>query len=433
MDKKWNFSMSKPFAIVIPLIGILITSVAIFTSCHVVNNIGDTHFDTEGTPLDTLDLFAPQRPTSVKLYIETSGSMNGFFRAHQANQFKETVWSVFSGLSALTNGEVYPMSNGGEIDPGVNIGQFRTKMNAGAFVSNSATHIPAMVHNILNNIDTAKNEVAVLVSDMKYSPVGQSQSSDVIQYQTQIRNVMMAHPNISVAFVCAKSEYLNANGSVAEEQSPYFYIIFGKSQNVAAIRNDISRWCEYTKSYIESGDMCMNYHTPSYTLEDIENGYSHPDYPNNVITSTETTDTCKFIVRVDMTGYPWRVVHPEALDNSFNAKATYGSSVDFQLLNGADHLVDNHAFKDDFKRLSYADFLVKVYNFAMDGEVIEWTFTNRPFDGLFTPNFNSIIQNPDERDLSGAYSFDKFIQGCFNARLNTFNESPVRILITPEN
>ncbi len=52
-------------------------------------------------------------------------------------------------------------------------------MNAGAFVSNSSTHVPAMLHNIIENIDTSKNEVAILVSDMKYSPMGKTAAPEL--------------------------------------------------------------------------------------------------------------------------------------------------------------------------------------------------------------------------------------------------------------
>ena len=133
-----------------------------------VNSIADPYFASDGAPLDTIvELFTPEHPQSAKLYVETSGSMNGFFRANQANNFKKTVWSVFSGLAPITDGNVYTMSNGGDIDTPVTLGNFRNSMNAGAFVSNSSTHVPAMLHNIIENIDTSKNEVAILVSDMK--------------------------------------------------------------------------------------------------------------------------------------------------------------------------------------------------------------------------------------------------------------------------
>ena len=421
--------------------GIVIFFVIVSSFCAIgllscdrdVNSIGDPNFDADGAPLDTaITLFSPKLPESAKLYVETSGSMNGFFRANQANNFKKTVWSVFSGVAPITDGNVYTMSNGGDIDAPVTLGNFRNSMNAGAFVSNSSTHVPAMLHNIIENIDTAKNEVAILVSDMKYSPMGRTAAPELLQYQEQIRNVIGVHSNVSLSFVCANSEFLNPNGSVAEANSPYYFIIIGNSENVAAMRNNIARWCEATNSYVESGDMAMNYHTPSYTIENVKNGLLSAEHPKNLITvfDQEVSDTCSFIVRVDMTGYPWGVVDADVLKDCFNAKAVYGSSVDVELLTDDEHLVDNHAYKGEFKRVSYADYLVKLYNVALDDEVIEWTFTNKPFDGRYLMNFNTIINADQENDLSGSFSFNKFIEGCFNARLNTFDENPVRILVS---
>lgn len=398
-----------------------------------VNSIADPNFDADGAPLDTtISLFAPKLPESAKLYIETSGSMNGFFRANKANNFKKTVWSVFSGLAPISGGSVYTMSNGGDIDAPVTLGDFRSKMNAGTFISNTSTHVPAMLNNIIANIDTAKNEVAVLVSDMKYSPVTATKEPELIQYQEQIRNVIGYHPNVSISFVCAKSEFLGSDGSVAEANSPYYFIIIGSSENVAAVRNDIARWCEATNSYVESGDMAMKYHTPTYSIEEVKNGVLSTEHPKNLITTFDpaVSDTCSFIIRVDMTGYPWSAVNEEVLKDCLKAKAVYGSSVDVQLLSGEDHLVDDHAYKGDFKRKSYADYLIKLYNVALDDEVIEWTFTNKPFDGRYLIDFNTIINAENENDLSGSFSFNKFIEGCFNARLNSFDEKPVRILIS---
>lgn len=426
--------MNKPIIFFLfTVIAGLTCAITLFSCGRDVNSIEDPNFDVSGAPLDTvITLFSPKHPESVKLYIETSGSMNGFFRANQANNFKKTVWSVFSGLAKISGGNVYPMSDGGDIDIPVNLSVFRDKMNAGSFVSNSSTHIPAMLDNIIENIDTAKSEVAVLVSDMKYSPMGKSAPAELMQYQEQIRNIIGIHPNVSLAFVCANSEFLNSDGTVAETNSPYYFIIFGDSENVAALRNDIARWCEATGSYVESGDMAMNYHTPSYSIENVRNGMLSADYPKNLITTfdSEVSDTCSFIVRVDMTGYPWSAVDAEVLKDCFKAKAVYGSSVDAELLTDDAHLVDNHAYKDDFKRISYADYLVKLYNVALNDEVIEWTFTNRPFDGRYRVNFITVINAEKEQDLAGSFSFNKFIEGCFNARLNTFDETPVRILVS---
>lgn len=426
--------MCRPNVFVSLVSFIALLSIIVVSACgRDVNSIANTNFDSNGAPLDTaINLFSPKTPESAKLYIETSGSMNGFFRANKANNFKETVWSVFSGLAPISGGSVYPMSNGGDIDAPVTLADFRSKMNAGTFITNSSTHIPAMLHNIIANIDSARNDVAILVSDMKYSPVTATKQPELSQYQVQIRNVIGLYPDISVSFVCAKSEFLDSDGSVAEANSPYYFIIIGSSENVAAVRNDIARWCEATNSYVESGDMAMKYHTPTYTIQDVKNGLLSAEYPKNLITTFDraVSDTCSFIVRIDMTGYPWSAVDSVALKDCLSAKAVNGSSVDVKLLTGGDHLVDDHAYKGEFKRNAYADYLIKLYNVALADEVIEWTFTNKPFDGLYLVDFNNIINAQDENDLSGSFSFNKFIEGCFNARLNTFDETPVRILVS---
>lgn len=425
---------------IIPIISgvALLSCIYALNSCGSsdINSIGDTHFESDGMPLDSLDFFIPQRPTSAKLYIETSGSMNGFFRANQTNKFKKTVWSVFSGLQHVTDNNIHTMSNAGDIDNPIDFPTFRNKMNRGEFVSQTDTHIPMMLANIISNIDPKKDEVAILVSDMKYSPMGKDAAPAIDQYQEQIRNLTARH-KYGVAFVCAESEFLNKANDVVEEHSPYYYIIIGKPENVAAIRNDIMNWCEATNSFIESADMGMNYQNPPYAIHSIKNGMAHPDYPNNVITtfSRDVSDTCSFVVRVDMTGYP-AGFSPEQLDSCFNATATYGASITHNIID----LQDDHHVKGQFERKAYTDYLIKVFDFPLDDEVVEFTFTNRPLDGCYNARFNDILSGTNERELDKTFSFNKFIEGHYNARHNVFDLEPgkeaqyeprhVRILIS---
>lgn len=415
---------------------LLSLSTSLFSSCcgGDINSIQDPHFDFDGTPLDTVKFYTPQHPNRVKLYIETSGSMNGFFRANQDNKFKKTVWSVLSGLAHLSDNNVYPLSNGGDIDSPVLLNNFRHHMNAGSFVSNTETHIPDMLSNIISNLDTTNSEVAILISDMKYSPMGKQAAPLISQYQEQIRNLIGYNPNISISFVCAESEFIAKNGTVAEPHSPYYFIIIGKSENVSAIRNDIACWCEATTSYVHSGDMAMNYLTPQLSIGAIKNGFPHSQHPTVITTfDREISDTCSFVIRVNLVGYPWEAVDSNILGSCLSAKTVYGSSVDIELLTDSEHIVDNHHYKGNFERLSYADYIVKLYNLALDAEVIELNFTNKPFDGYFSEKFNRIISAQNENDLSGSFSFNKFIEGCYNGRLNICSEEPVRILVSTEN
>jgi hypothetical protein len=406
------------------------------TSCgrDTVNSIGDSHFADNGAPLDSTHYyFTPTCPSSVKLYIETSGSMNGFFRANQSTKFKSTVWSVFSGLKDLTDGNVYTLSNGGTINAPVSIMQFQSMMNGGKFVSNSSTKIPDMLESIIADIDVQAGTVAVLVSDMKYSPMGAAQAPLLDQYQADIRNIM-GRSNISVSFVCAGSEYLDKKGGVAVGQSPYYFIILGNSEQVADIRNDIASWTEYDAAYIESGDMCMQYQTPPYAIHSVQNGITHYAYPNHVITNFDRnlSDTCSFILRISMNGYPWSAMNPDVLEQSLSVKAVYGASTEVQLLNTPEHIMDEHHYKSQLERQAYVDYQVKVYNLNLDDEVLAWTFSNKPFDGRYSADFATMASCANQDDLTGSYSFDRFIKGCYNGQLNRCDESPLYILISSD-
>lgn len=392
------------------------------TSCKKhINSIGDPHFALDGAPLDSVGFFEYQSPESAKLYIETSGSMNGFFRANQSNKFKKTVWSVFSGLQHISDNNVYTLSQGGTIDSAVDINSFRPKMNQGLFVSNSETHIPMMLASIIEAIDADKEEVAILVSDMKYSPMGASAATDINQYQEQIRNLTARH-TYAVSFVCATSEFVGTNGAVLEEESPYYFIIIGKPENVASVRDNIMTWCEATDTFVESGDMGMHYKNPPYTLHDIRNGLAHSRFPNNVITtySQDVSDTCQFVLRIDLTAYP-AGLSAANVDSCLCVTTMYGANVTKEVL----EYKDDHHYHDLFKRNAYADVLVKVFDFPLDAEVLEWTFNNRKgIDGRYTGRFNYIIAGTSESEFDRTFSFNKLIEGHFNARYNDFDFEP---------
>lgn len=409
--------------ILLILTPVILLSIILFNGCgdSELNSIQDQHFGIDGTPLDSVAFFEPKNPESVKLYIESSGSMNGFFRANQSNKFKKTVWSVFSGLQHLTDNKVYPLSQGGDLDAPVDINAFRSKMNQGQFVSNSETHIPLMLATIIGNIDPNTDDVAVLVSDMKYSPMGASAAPNIAQYQEQIRNITARHP-YAVSFVCAGSEFLAPNGSVVEENSPYYFIIIGKPENVAFVRNSIVTWAEATESFIESGDMGMNYKNPPYSIHSVKNGMAHSQFPNNVITtySRDVNDTCSFILRIDLTQYP-AGLSTASVDSCLNITTTNGANVTKEVL----EYKDDHHFHEKFERNAYADVLVKVFNFPLDDEVVEWTFNNRKgIDGRFTDQFNYIIMGNSENELDRTFSFNKFIEGHYNARYNDIDVEP---------
>lgn len=186
-----------------------------FVSCSSpINTINDPHFEENGIYLDSLGApFQAIMPTSLDFYVEVSGSMNGFFRANKATAFKTDVWAIVSnfgspGVSVLSNTGTQATKYTGD--------QFRSRMNSGGFVSTTETQVPAMLENILSKLDYDNGAVAVLISDMKYSPVGNRALPVLLQqYATDISNIVGKYPGSAYSLVGAYSEFIDARGNVA--------------------------------------------------------------------------------------------------------------------------------------------------------------------------------------------------------------------------
>ena len=228
-----------------------------FISCSSpINNINDPHFDENGVYLDSLGAtFQAVMPASLDFYVEVSGSMNGFFRANKATAFKTDVWSIVSNFG---NPGVYVPSNTGTTATKFTGDQFKSRMNAGGFVSTAATQVPAMLQTILSNLDYENGAVAVLISDMKYSPVGNKAMQVLLQqYATDIRNIVGNYPGAAYSIIGAYSEYLDARGNVACEKSPYYYVVIGKDVCVAEIRNCITTILSERNNYLDNIEVSL--------------------------------------------------------------------------------------------------------------------------------------------------------------------------------
>ena len=162
--------------------------------------------------------------------------MNGFFRSNKPTNFKTDVWSVFSDFTSSTEGvNIFFQQNA---DPKlIGLEDFRTKMNAGAFVSSASTDVPDMLKRILKDVDSKKSEVGILVSDMKYDPVGNAAVQVLLQqYSIDIRD-LMSNTGKALCLIVAKSDFLDKGGKVACEDSPYYYLVIGRPENVVWMRN----------------------------------------------------------------------------------------------------------------------------------------------------------------------------------------------------
>lgn len=180
-----------------------------FSACGTVNTNHDIHFTDDGEVVkDSVGKeFCMQDPSKINFYVEVSGSMNGFFRANQQTYFKSDLWKILSYFAPVSTG-VNVLTNDGNEGARFSHEEFRNRMNTGTFMSTASTKVPLMLQTIVNDLGKDSTAVAVLVSDMKYSPVG-SLAPDVLmtQYSSDISSILGRFGK-AVSLVCATSNYI---------------------------------------------------------------------------------------------------------------------------------------------------------------------------------------------------------------------------------
>lgn len=352
--------------------------------------------------------------------------MNGFFRANRATAFKTDVWAIVSNFD---NPGVSVLSNTGRQATKFTGEQFRSRMNSGGFVSTASTQVPAMLETILETLDYENGAVAVLISDMKYSPVGSKAMSVLLQqYATDIRNIVGKFPGSAYSIIGAYSEYLDAKGNVACEKSPYYYVVIGKDVCVAEVRNCITTIISDKGNYLDNIETGFDYKRPAYGFGVPDNVIQLNEEPTFYNYDTSYSDTCKVVLNLDLSDYRWLIASDEeVLRECLKVKASYGSEIEVGkiVIN-----INNHNQKK-LERLAVASVELKLWNMPMDADVIEWTLDHPEYS--VTDTFMQIQNAAAEADLTGSFSLANFIQGVFQAVQNHWNQEPNRILISKSN
>lgn len=416
----------KPFFAVASLAALIASFCFVFCSSP-INSINDPHFDENGVYLDSLGAtFQAVMPTSLDFYVEVSGSMNGFFRANRTTAFKTAVWAIVSnfgspGVSVLSNSGTQATKYTGD--------QFRNKMNSGGFVSTAETQVPAMLESILSKLDYENGAVAVLISDMKYSPVGNRALPVLLQqYATDIRNIVGKYPGSAYSLVGAYSEFLDARGNVTCEKSPYYYLVIGKDVCVAEIRNCITTILSDRENYMDNIETGFDYKRPAYGFGVPDNVIQLDNEPTFYNYDVSYSDTCKVVLNLDLSDFRWLVASDEdVLRECLKVKAAYGSEMEIGKINIS---TNNHNQKK-LERLAVASVELKLWNMPMEADVIEWSLDHPEYS--VTDTFMQIQNAAAEADLTGSFSLANFIQGVFQAIQNHWNQEPNRILISKSN
>lgn len=395
-----------------------------------VNTNQSEYFTLDGhlIPDTTTVKFHRDLPQSVNFYIEVSGSMNGFFRANRPTDFKTDVWNILSSFSPIAS-QVTILTNDGSQGATLPIESFRTSMNTGAFVSSSSTKVPLMLKTIINNLDTEKNEAAVLISDMKYSPVGASAPAVLMsQYTTDINNIMNKFGK-AISIICATSDYLDKTGNIVTERSPYYFVILGNQENVAEIRNHISLLLYKKGHFVDNIESGFNYGYPEYAFG-IPRKCNQLDSEPTFIgyEEADAIDTCTIKIKVPLENYRWIMADEDIFREAFQAKTSYGSKCEMGNLYIETKDVTGAAKNLNREATAFVD--LKIYDMPTGSEIIEWNLD------LPTTNyslFQEFFENAtDENDPNKSYSVLNFLKGIFEGGLTTHDMRPNHILISRE-
>jgi hypothetical protein len=386
---------------------LFVVSASLFSCSGSVNTNGDPHFDENGCLIkdSTEHKFVSVIPDRIKFYVEVSGSMNGFFRANMPTTFKTDVWQILKYYSAVVD-SVTVLTNDGDGGQKIALSQFQGKMNTGAFVSSASTKVPVMLQNIIK--DLGEGEVAVLISDMKYSPVGAAAPQVLLnQYSTDVSSILGNYGK-AVSLIGATSEYIGRDGSSLCDESPYYFLVLGNPENVVEIRNGISTLLEENKNLIGNIDSGMDYGAPSYSFGIPENVYQMVEgEPAFCGYDPSLNDTCTIKLKVDLANYRWAITKKELFVQAFQCKALYGSEVKFGNVDFEIHNITN----SKLERTAVAVVDLELCHMATDSEVIEWTLC---LPNLDVSEFSDYLYAKDENDVSKTFSLENFIKGMFH-------------------
>lgn len=402
----------------------IVINVFFFVSCcGIVNTTGSKYFTEGGISTERVKCFVAQQPSSVKFYVEVSGSMNGFFRSNQATNFKSDVWSIITDFVS-SDGEVDVFTGQNIPSKSISVNTFRDGMNRGAFVSGASTDIPDMISRMLDDVNAKSSEVGVLISDMKYDPICNSALQALLsQYSTDIRNIMMQHKDVAACLIVAKSEYLDKNGDMASADSPYYYLIVGNKSNVVFMRNFIATLLNNNKTFVDEIEWGVDYMSPSVSVSDadylteIEKDRSYGGFD----------DDCNLVLNIDITNYPWVLECRDSLISYLSIKSDNGT----EAMINKNNIKYNLTYNDgkQLKRTAIAKVPVKIQNMFVDSDVFEISL-NLPEIQLPNKKFMLYMGTDNVNDISKTFSIEGLISGFYSCMERYKTPKPIHILIS---
>lgn len=189
------------------------------------------------------------RPSKVKLYVENSGSMDGYMFA--GSELKDAVYSYVSGLSTHSDTTELFFVNSDIYEVNASLHDVIYAMSPAAFhkmPGNKAnTDIADIFNMVLSQIE--KNSISILVTDAILDlPMGSSAFFHTKQTQIKaiFENYLKMNSDFSVEIFRMSSRfngrYYYTGGSVvlSDQQRPYYMFVLGDKQALSAANDIVS-------------------------------------------------------------------------------------------------------------------------------------------------------------------------------------------------
>lgn len=384
-----------------------------------LNTMNDSHFSASGELLAKQSYAKLDYSSNISFYVESSGSMNGFFRANQATSFKQDVYEIMSYYAPVTK-DINIMTNEGRVAGQLSLPQFQIAMNTGALQSNASTQVPVMLQSIVSRLK--KGEVAVLISDMKYSPVGAA-APDVLltQYSSEVASIA-GKSKKAYSLVCATSNYINKEGAITGK-SPYYYLIIGDQDKISAVRNGIAIMLQRQKRFVDNLEIGYKYASCPYSFGTPKNVVQLAGQPT-FYGYDDSVGNCTITLKLHLEPYRWIMADKDALKQCFVCKPTYGSTVAIESID----IDECNNVNLELKRSATATIKIKVSNMMADMEVLEWNI-DIPYVEL-TKMTSFLDDSKGEDDPTVSYSLKSFIWGLGHGGVVNYQPKPNYILIS---
>lgn len=413
------------------------------TGCgHRINSVGHPSFSEDGIlkPEIIEDFFTGVPSSKIGLYIEASGSMNGLYRANRPTAFKRCLSAILLDYEDNIP-EVHTFIDGQSNIRSYSVDSFRDAMNTGRLVAASNTEVPSMLSRVLSDVNDSKCDVALFVSDMKYSPAGNGATA-MDQYAIDISKLFKSYPNLVISVIGLESEYYRPNGTIATGQFPYYILVIGDKEHASYMRTmllqtldkapDCSNWVKGCLDYNAvygcpvysvlpiSGAMCMH-----QNINEILPGnryYSFTGYTQDEVMKGE------FVLAIRYHHIPY-YIYKQLSDSDFTVSSyTNGAKAICSIISPP-----TLSSVEDKSVVSYVQpsiyLKVTIDSMLFVPDVLNVTLSTPSPDNSWVQNYFGAT---GEGDLEHTLSIDKFVAGldaAYKLKPN-YQDTPMMILVS---